>query len=110
MPTRSDLQHFLSHLNAAKRIPRPDGEDWPALIARISTPSTIAEIDEEAFSYFLEVLPPKFQSGGTFAFAEGAEELRLFWRSGKQYFCRQLTWDETKTFCQLTGTAFPYWY
>jgi hypothetical protein len=110
MPPPPALQEFLAHLKSAQRVPRPEGEDWSALIARITVPGTIAEIDHETFFYFLEVLPPKFQTGGAFAFAEGAEELRLFWRSGKQYLCRQLTWDETKTFCQLTGTAFPYWF
>jgi hypothetical protein len=91
-------------------VPRPESEDWSALIKRINRPGIVAVINEETFSYFLEVLPPKYQSGGLFAFAESAEELRLFWRSGKQHFCRQLTWDETRIFCRLSGTSFPYWY
>jgi hypothetical protein len=110
MTTTPDLTQFLSHLSSAPRVPRPEGEPWASLVARISVPGTIAEIDQEAFRYFLDVLPPKYQSGGAFAFAEGAEELRLFWRTGKQYFCRQLTWDETKQFCHRTGTSFPYWF
>ena len=110
MSVSPTLKYFLSTMSVAPRVPRPDGEEWAGMIARISAPATIAEIDEETFFYFLEVLPPKFQSGGMFAFAEGAEELRLFWRSAEQHFCRQLTWDETKTFCSLAGMSFPYWY
>ncbi len=110
MPTAPVFAYVLSRLGDALRVPRPPGEDWAALVARISVPGTTAEIDEETFVYFLGVLPPKYQSGGAFAFAEGAEALRLFWRSGGQSFCRQLTWDETKLFCQLTGTPFPYWH
>ena len=42
---------------------------------------------------------------GGFAFGEGADPLRLFWamntQFGRQYFCRQLTEDETTLFCRL---------
>lgn len=111
MPMSAALRHFLSQLNAAERVPRPEAEKWPALIARIAVPGQIAEIDEETYSYFLEVLPPKYQGGSLFAFAEGAEELRLFWQDRDNHFwVRQLTWDETKTFCRLAGMSFPYWY
>ena len=110
MPVSKDLKYFLSCLATAEHVPRPDNEEWQALIDRISIPGKIADIDEEAFFYFLEVLPPKFQSGNAFAFAEGAEELRLFWRNGNRFYCRQLTWEETKTFCRLAGVLFPYWY
>jgi hypothetical protein len=105
-----DLTYFLAQLSVAEHVPRPEGEEWKALIDRISLPGKIADIEEEAFFYFLEVLPPKYQSGGLFAFAEGAEPLRLFWRTGGNHFCRQLTWEETKEFCRLSGTSFPYWY
>jgi hypothetical protein len=108
MPAPS-LKYLLSQLNVAEHVPRPDGEEWKAMIDRISLPGMIADIDGETFFYFLEVLPPKYQSGSFFAFAEGAEPLRLFWRSNEQYFCRQLAWDETKQFCRLAGVVFPYW-
>ena len=78
------------------------------MIARISTPGKIAEIDRQTFMYFLEVLPPKFQNDGLFAFAEGAEELRLFWRDDdNRYWVRHLTWTETQTFCRLAGILSP---
>src|SRR5437016_3633261 len=109
MAVTSAFKHYLSQLSVAEHLPRPANEEWAALIGRISVPGTIADIDEETFSYFLDVLPPKFQCAGLFAFAEGAEELRIFWKSGGQFFSRQLTWDETKTFCNVAGMSFPYW-
>lgn len=108
MNAPTTLGEFVAHLQQADAIPRPGGEDWSALIARISTPSQIMAIDEETFWYFLEVLPPKYQRGGLFAFAEGAEALRLFWRKGDCHFCRQLTWDETTVFCHLARISLPW--
>ena len=72
---------FVSFLRQAEIVPRPDGEEWQSMIARISVTGTVAAIDEETFFYFLEVLPPKFQQRSLFAFAEGAESLRVFWRT-----------------------------
>lgn len=101
MNTSITLPEYTAQLQQANVTPRPDAEDWPALIARISISEQIAAIDGETYWYFLEVLPPKYQRGGLFAFAEGAEALRLFWQRGNCYFCRQLTWDETTIFCRL---------
>ena len=98
----------IVRLQEAQVIPRPDGEEWSALIARISIIGQIAVIDEETFWYFLEVLPPKYQRGNLFAFAEGAEALRIFWQKGDAYFCRQLTWDETTDFCRLAHISLPW--
>ena len=108
MPVSKDLKYFLSQLNVATRVPRPDNEEWKALIDRISVPGTIAAIDEETYWYFLEVLPPKYQRGNLFAFAEGAEALRIYWQKGDAYFCRQLTWDETTDFCRLARISLPW--
>ena len=66
------LGEYVAQLQQADVIPRPEGEDWPALIVRISMPGQTAAIDAETFWYFLEVLPPKYQRGNLFAFAEGA--------------------------------------
>ncbi len=52
----------------------------------------LCQIDEEMWSYFLEVLPPRFmhrtvtlcngeQIAADFGFAEGAERITAFWRS-----------------------------
>ena len=57
--------------------------------------------------WFLECLPPRWQSGGVFAFAEGAEPIRLFARDGQRYLVRQLTWEETQSFCALAGIPLP---
>jgi hypothetical protein len=108
MNASTTLGEYVAQLQQADVIPRPEDEDWPALIARISLPGQIAAIDEETFWYFLEVLPPKYQRGGLFAFAEGAEALRLFWQKGDRYFCRQLTWDETTIFCRLARISLPW--
>ena len=108
-----DFRQFLARLQQieqAETVPRPDNEEWKALIDRIGVPGSIAEIDAEIFWYFLEVLPPKYQLGSAFTFAEGAEPFRLFWRKADRYFCRQLTWDETTDFCRLAKLPFPYWY
>lgn len=102
------LRALLDALKSAEVVPRPDAEEWNALINRISVPNRIAEIDEETFWYFLEVLPPKYQRGSTFAFAEGAEELRLFWQDRDRCFCRQLTPDETRQFCALAQIPLPW--
>ena len=102
------LAEAVSRLQQAEIVPRPDGEEWSALIARISISGQIAAIDEETYWYFLEVLPPKYQRGNLFAFAEGAEALRIFWQKGDAYFCRQLTWDETADFCRLARISNPW--
>ena len=107
MNASTTLGEYVAQLRQAEVIPRPEGEDWPALIAHISRPGQIAAIHAETFWYFLEVLPPKYQRGGLFAFAEGAEALRLFWQKGDRYSCRQLTWDETRQFCRLARIALP---
>ena len=73
------LAEFVAFLRAAETVPRPDGKDWKAMIARIHLTGKIAEVDEETYWYFLEVLPPKYMNGSLFAFAEGAESLKLFW-------------------------------
>ena len=77
------------------------GESWARLTGRIAASGPIAEVDEETFWHFLEVLPPKWIDGDAFCFAEGMEPFRLFWQDGTHYFCRQLTWDETHRFCDL---------
>lgn len=61
-----------------------------------------AEVDEEVFEYFLEVLPPQFMSktvplvdgssvGATFGFAEGSDTITAFWREGGRYFAQHTT-------------------
>jgi len=102
------LHAYIAFLRQGQVILRPHGEPWSAMIDRTAQSGVVCAIDEETYDYFLDVLPPKYQGYG-FAFAEGAEALRLFWHvhSGT-YFCRQLTWDETKEFCRLAGISLPW--
>lgn len=57
----------------------------------MSYEARIVAIDEEAWWWFLEVLPPRWMSGNAFAFAEGYDRFRLFWQRGDEYFVRQLS-------------------
>ena len=101
------LAAFHAALKTAPLASRPHEEDWSAMIARTSQTGVVCAIDEETYEYFLDVLPPKYMGRG-FAFAEGAEALRIFWHAKPdQFFCRQLTWDETKEFCQLAHISLP---
>jgi hypothetical protein len=61
-----------------------------------------AEVDEEVFEYFLEVLPPKLMSTtvtlvdgskvrATYGYAEGADTITAFWREGGRYFAQHTT-------------------
>ena len=109
MPDAS-FESFLSELREnAPILPKPEGEEaWDDHVARVSQEGVIAEIDEEQFDYWLDVLPPHYQRGYLFAFAEGAEPFRLFWKEkGGRFFARQLTWDETRKFCRLSGASVP---
>lgn len=106
MPATAALSHFLAFLREAPIVPKPDGEIWSDMIRRTGVPGNAAEIDEETYDWFLDCLPPKWMGRG-FAFAEGAEPLRYFWRADTRFFCRQLTWEETKAFCQAAGIPLP---
>lgn len=96
------VQSALATLRTSPVTLLPEGEPWVGTIARISTPGQSAEIDEETYDYFLEVLPPRWMGEG-FMFAEGAESLRYFWKAKEQFFCRPLTWEETVAFCAAAG-------
>ena len=95
----------------ANRIPAKHLSDFGkcgACKAELPAIGEPLEVDEEQFDYWLDVLPPHYQRGYLFAFAEGAEPFRLFWRErGGRYFARQLTWDETRKFCSLSGASVP---
>ena len=108
MPVSREFKEFLSHLSAAERVPRPESEEWTDHVERISVPGRIAEVTEEQYYYWLEVLPPKFMTSSLFCFAEGAEAFRMFVKDPcARYWVRQLTWDETVMFCRLAGIPLP---
>jgi hypothetical protein len=104
--TPTTLNEHIVRLKQGTVVPRPDDEDWTQMIDRTGIPGRISQVDGETYDYFLDVLPPRWMGiGGGFAFAEGDEALRLFWAAntaeGRMYFCRQLTDEETNTFCRL---------
>ena len=87
---------------------QPEGEEWSAAVERMSVADRIAQITEETWYWFLEVLPPKLLRGNFFAFSEGQEPLKIFWRRRGQHFCRQLTWEETWRVCEASGLPRDY--
>lgn len=101
------LGEFLAHIQQVPIVPCPPAEEWADLINRLSVPNQIAEVEEEIYWYFLEVLPPKHMRTSMFAFAEGAEPLRLFWRKDQKHFCLQLTEAQTATYCRLANVPIP---
>lgn len=68
-------------------------------------PAVNIEISEEAFFYFLELLPPRWMNGSVFAFGEGSGPFRLFWQCEGRFYGRELTEQETVRFCELSSTA-----
>jgi len=109
--THSALAEYLARLKAGEAVPLPaGGEGWADHVRRVSTEGQIAEVSEEQYDYWLEVLPPHWMNGSHFCFAEGAEAIRLFWheRTTGHYLARQLSWDETLRFCELAGIPPPY--
>lgn len=102
------LGRYMAHLVTAEIVPLPNGETWDSMIARIHVTGTHAEIDQDTWDWFLECLPPKYMGSGFFAFAEGAEPLKVFWKRGGRFFVRPLTWDETTEFCRLAGIPLPH--
>ena len=87
------LAGCFRELSEGEAVPIPEGgETWRDMFDRIDAEGRIAEVDADAYWWYLEVLPPVWTDGDAFCFAEGMEPLRVFWRRGSQYFCRQLDW------------------
>ena len=70
------LREFVAHLTKGVPLPLPPAEEWKEHVERISVPGRIVEVSDEQYWYWLEVLPPHFQRGLHFCFAEGAEAFR----------------------------------
>jgi len=96
------LSALVARLKHGAVVPLPPTEQWAEMIARTTSPGAICEVAEDTYDYFLDVLPPRWMGAG-FAFGEGADHLRLFWRSGGRFFCRQLDADEHAEFCRLAN-------
>jgi hypothetical protein len=106
--THRTLGEFVAFLRQAELVALPAGESWKDMIERIHRTGLVHFVDEETYTWFLECLPPKYQTGGFYAFAEGAEPLTLFWRREEQFFARRLTDLETAEFCRLARIPIPW--
>jgi hypothetical protein len=102
------LAELLRHLTSGEPKPLPDASLVHQAVCLLEEGQT-QEVDEDTFDYFLDVLPPRDMGGGWFAFAEGMEPLRFFWRRAGKFFCRQLSWPETHELMRLRrgGTDAP---
>jgi hypothetical protein len=49
MTAPAALRDFVVAIQQAKTVPRPDNEDWKAMIDRISVAGRIAEVDEDTY-------------------------------------------------------------
>lgn len=107
----ANLGSFLADLKVGQVNRLPELETWLEMIQRIHVPGRINQIKEEAYDYFLGVLPPRWQGDCHFAFAEGAETVCIFWFAGppddRNFYCRQLTTEEHKEFCRLAKRLLP---
>jgi hypothetical protein len=99
-----NLKSYLQELTAGEATPLPENETWEATMERMTAATEPAEIDEDTYFWFLEVLPPRFMAGSYFGFAEGAEPIRLFWKRSGRYFVRSLDWTQTKCLSRLTNS------
>jgi hypothetical protein len=95
------LAEYLARLKGGDAVPISEGgEDPEAYHRRIFTAGRKAEITEEQFDYWLEILPPRWMRGSHFCLAEGEAPFCLFCyeREAQRYFARQLTCKETLHF------------
>jgi hypothetical protein len=118
MATPTTLREYIAQLKLAPAVSAPPSENWKEHVECISVSDRVYEVSEEDYFYWLEVLPPKWMRGSSFCFGEGYDPFRLFWvdRGGPRWCpgcprhrhcCRQLTDEETDTFCRLAGIPRP---
>ncbi len=80
-----DMRHVqISQSEGAK-----DRQQWDKLIKLMDTGQKIL-IDKSVYWYFLEVLPPVWQFGSGFYFAEGAENLKRFCETSEGHTVQQI--------------------
>ena len=94
---------FIRYLKTGDPSPLPNREVWSDMIRLTTAPGALCEVTEDTYDYFLDVLPPRWMGREGFAFGEGMDYVRLFWKSAEKYFSRQLTQEENATFCRLAG-------
>ena len=97
--SKSDFWRFLQRLvDIDVHVPTEDDPPWNEL-------GKLYQIDKDTYWYFLELLPPRWIDGDWFAFGEGAGTFCIYFRTAECYFVRQLTDEETRIFCTLSGTS-----
>src|SRR4051812_6197610 len=97
----SSLTAFIRYLKVGPASPLPVKEEWSDMIRRTTAPGAACQVTEETYDYFLDVLPPRWMGREGFAFGEGFDNLRLFWKeAGGMFVSRQLTAEENVTFCR----------
>lgn len=99
---------FLTQLRTGDPVPIAPWEDSEELIPRVAQaePGSVLAIDEETYFHYLEVLPPRFQRGGEFCFAEGSGAFIYFWKAAKGvFYARPLSDEETDAFCRLAEVS-----
>lgn len=106
MPDDSRLLAFLGPLWGNEPLDAPGTEDWCDLLRRIRQPGRTRRVSAEAYRHFRDALP-HYHGGDFFASCEGKEPLLLFLHRDGACLCRQLTWDETVSFCELAGIDLP---
>lgn len=99
----SELIARIKDSGSATVVSQPRNEEWPQMIARTTVPGRIFEVTEKIYWEFLEVLPPRWMGCG-FAFAEGGDDIRFYWKVAEQHYYRQLTTQETDEFYRLIGS------
>ncbi len=104
--SQENFRRFLTELTSGDPIELPPWDLSRAeLIELLSQAGRIVAIEEQTWWDYLEVLPPRWMNGNAFAFAEGFDRFRLFWKHRGQFFARQLSEMETDRFCQLSGAS-----
>ena len=105
------LAECLQELSEGDAVPIPDdGETWHDMLDRVGVVGRIAEVDEETYWHFLEVLPPIYIDERFFCFAEGMEPFWLFWKRKDRHFVRRLSWEQTYKLCDLAGVRRDYYF
>lgn len=97
------LADYFQELTAGRPVPMGERDTWRESIERIRTGTGTAEIDEDTYRWFSEILSPRWTRSDAFCVADGIEPFRLFWRRGGRYFVRRLTWVQTQQLCRLAG-------
>lgn len=102
-PATDTLPRLMREIQGGDWVLRPHDETEDQERERIKQPGSVHQITEQTYFYFLELMPSRWMVQSYFAFGEGHNPLRIFWRRGDQHYCRQLNDEQTVRFRALTG-------